>query len=188
MAANKKTTKNRLRKDQPPPEANGMPAAADAAGAAAPPKGKRAKAVKPQKGKKEPKPKKTSALDAAARVLAKAGTPMNCQEMIAAVAAKDYWTSPGGKTPSATLYSAILRELKIKKSEARFRKDRARQVRAPRQGIDGHGHVVTRGPAAAGPLLFERPSEAQVSLRTVQHLPGLLPRGLKLLAAAQSGD
>ena len=26
MAANKKTTKNRLRKDQPPPEANGMPA------------------------------------------------------------------------------------------------------------------------------------------------------------------
>jgi HB1, ASXL, restriction endonuclease HTH domain len=121
MAANKKTTKNRLRKEQQPPEANGMPAAADAAGAATPPKGKRAKAVKPQK-RKEPKPKKTSALDAAARVLAEAGTPMNCQEMIAAMAAKGYWTSPGGKTPAATLYSAILRELKTKKSEARFRK------------------------------------------------------------------
>jgi HB1, ASXL, restriction endonuclease HTH domain len=121
MAANKKTTKNRIRKDQPPPEANGMPADADA-GASAPPKGKRAKAVKTQKGKKEPKPKKTSALDAAARVLAEAGTHMNCQEMITAMAAKGYWTSPGGKTPSATLYSAILRELKTKKSEARFRK------------------------------------------------------------------
>jgi hypothetical protein len=42
--------------------------------------------------------------------------------MIAAMAAKSYWTSPGGKTPAATLYSAILRELKTKKSEARFRK------------------------------------------------------------------
>ncbi len=58
----------------------------------------------------------------AARVPAEAGTPMNCQEMIAAMAAKGYWTSPGGKTPAATLYSAILRELKTKKSEARFRK------------------------------------------------------------------
>ena len=47
---------------------------------------------------------------------------MNCQEMIDAMAAKGYWHSPGGKTPSATLYSAILRELKTKKSEARFRK------------------------------------------------------------------
>ena len=119
MAANKKTIKNRLRKEQPPPEANGMPAA-DAAGTAAP-AGKRGKAKK-QKAKEEPKAKKTSALDAAARVLAEAGQPMNCQEMIAAMAAKGYWTSPGGKTPAATLYSAILRELKTKKSEARFRK------------------------------------------------------------------
>jgi hypothetical protein len=38
------------------------------------------------------------------------------------MAAKGYWTSPGGKTPSATLYSAILRELKTKKGDARFRK------------------------------------------------------------------
>ena len=32
---------------------------------------------------------------------------MNCQEMIEAMAAKGYWKSPGGKTPAATLYSAI---------------------------------------------------------------------------------
>jgi hypothetical protein len=31
-------------------------------------------------------------------------------------------TRQRGKTPSATLYSAILRELKTKKNEARFRK------------------------------------------------------------------
>jgi len=78
--------------------------------------------AKPNKAKKETKAKKTSALDAAAKVLGEQGKPMNCQEMIDAMAAKGYWTSPGGKTPSATLYSAILRELKTKKSEARFRK------------------------------------------------------------------
>jgi hypothetical protein len=53
------------------------------------------------------KPKKLSALDAAARVLGESGQAMNCQEMVAAMAAKGYWTSPGGKTPSATLYTAV---------------------------------------------------------------------------------
>jgi hypothetical protein len=32
------------------------------------------------------------------------------------MAAKGYWTSPAGRTPTATLYSAILRELKTKGS------------------------------------------------------------------------
>src|SRR5262245_55078429 len=66
--------------------------------------------------------KKLSALDAAARVLGESGQPMNCQEMIEAMAAKGYWSSPGGKTPGATLYSAILRELKVRGADARFRK------------------------------------------------------------------
>jgi hypothetical protein len=65
---------------------------------------------------------KLSALDAAAKVLQEAGRPMNCQEMIQAMAAKGYWTSPAGKTPSATLYSSILRELKTKAGQARFQK------------------------------------------------------------------
>jgi HB1, ASXL, restriction endonuclease HTH domain len=132
MAANK-TTKSRLGSDQPPPEANGMPAAAStltqksaAARKAKSTKAKKApqaEKAKAEKAKAEKgKVKKTGALDAAARVLGEAGKPMNCQEMIAAMAAKGYWTSPAGKTPSATLYSAILRELKTKKSEARFRK------------------------------------------------------------------
>src|SRR5215831_11711 len=66
--------------------------------------------------------KKLSALDAAVRVLGENGQAMNCQEMIEAMAAKGYWSSPGGKTPAATLYSALLRELKVKGADARFRK------------------------------------------------------------------
>ena len=74
------------------------------------------------KAKKEPKPKKVSCLDAAAKVLGETGQPMNCQEMIDAMAQKGYWTSPGGQTPAATLYSAILREITTKGTESRFQK------------------------------------------------------------------
>jgi hypothetical protein len=79
------------------------------------------KARKNTKAEKKPKgEKKLSALDAATKVLAEAGRPMTCQEMIDAMAAKGLWTSPGGKTPSATLYSAILRELTTKGADSRF--------------------------------------------------------------------
>jgi hypothetical protein len=47
---------------------------------------------------------------------------MTCREMIEAMAAKGYWTSPGGKTPAATLYSGILREIATKGAQARFKK------------------------------------------------------------------
>jgi hypothetical protein len=66
--------------------------------------------------------KKLSALDAAAKVLTETGTAMTCQELIQVMAEKNYWTSPGGRTPQATLYSAILRELQTKGSQARFHK------------------------------------------------------------------
>jgi hypothetical protein len=78
-----------------------------------------AKPKRQRKAATEPKAKKLSALDAAAKVLAEEGKPLNCQEMIEAMAAKGYWTSPGGKTPAATLYSAILRELS-KGADSRF--------------------------------------------------------------------
>ena len=72
-----------------------------------------------------------SALDAAAKVLAETGQPMTCQEMIDAMASKGYWSSPGGQTPAATLYSAILRETSKKGAQARFRKEaRGKFVRA----------------------------------------------------------
>ena len=67
-------------------------------------------------------PAKLSALDAAAKVLEEAGEPMTCAALIAAMADKGYWTSPAGKTPSATLYSGMLRELKTKGEASRFRK------------------------------------------------------------------
>ena len=38
------------------------------------------------------------------------------------MAEKGYWTSPGGQTPHATLYSSILRELQTKGKNARFKK------------------------------------------------------------------
>ncbi|XZE35810.1 winged helix-turn-helix domain-containing protein [Pirellulaceae bacterium SH501] len=55
--------------------------------------------------------KRMSCIDAALKVLAESPEPMNTQEMIAAMEAKGYWSSPGGKTPHATLYSVILRDL-----------------------------------------------------------------------------
>jgi hypothetical protein len=92
-------------------------------GAAA--KGKKAKgekAPKTLKAVKEPKAKRVSALDAAAQVLAASEVPMRAKEMIAAMEAKGLWTSPGGKTPEATLYAAIIREIAAKGSAARFKK------------------------------------------------------------------
>ena len=55
-------------------------------------------------------------------MLATSKEPMNAKEMIEAMAKKALWTSPGGKTPHATLYSAIIREIALKGKEARFTK------------------------------------------------------------------
>ena len=67
-------------------------------------------------------PAKLSALDAAARVLSESRQAMTCPELIAAMAAQGYWTSPAGKTPQATLHAARTREIRIKKDQSRFRK------------------------------------------------------------------
>lgn len=66
--------------------------------------------------------KKLSALDAAAKVLGQKKKPMSAKELIEAISAKGYWKSPGGKTPSATLYSAMLREINTKGKQSRFKK------------------------------------------------------------------
>ena len=65
---------------------------------------------------------KLSQLDAAAKVLGESKEPMTTKQMVEAMAEKGYWTSPGGKTPWATLYSAILAEINAKGKEARFKK------------------------------------------------------------------
>jgi hypothetical protein len=75
----------------------------------------------------EPKAKKPSGLDAAARVLAESKQPMGVKEIVEVAAEKGYWKSPGGKTPHATVYSAIIREIGKLGKNARFKKvDRGR--------------------------------------------------------------
>ena len=80
--------------------------------------------IKPVKKAKpsNDQPRKMSALDAAAKVLGEATEPMATKEMIDAMSANGYWTSPGGQTPQATLYAAIAREIKLKGAESRFAK------------------------------------------------------------------
>src|SRR5439155_2735073 len=62
------------------------------------------KTPRPKAARAGDKAKKVSTLDAAARVLEETGEKMTCKEMIDAMAAKGYWTSPGGQTPDRTLY------------------------------------------------------------------------------------
>ena len=69
--------------------------------------------------------KRMSALDAAARVLADVGKPMRVGAVVQAMEANGLWRSPNGKTPSATVSAAIIREIAAKGKESRFvRKDR----------------------------------------------------------------
>jgi hypothetical protein len=107
-------------KAEPPAAEAGAPESEPATGEptaeATPAKKRRARSEKPAASGEN----KVSALDAAARLLAEEHRPMGCQEMIGAMAIKGYWTSPGGKTPAATLYSAILREIDTKGDASRF--------------------------------------------------------------------
>lgn len=88
---------------------------------------KKAAAKKPQAKKPEAQlpvaepGKKLSQFQAAIRVLADAGEPMTCKAMVETMNANGLWTSPGGKTPEATLYSSILRDTR-KGKDAQFRK------------------------------------------------------------------
>ncbi len=69
---------------------------------------------------------KLSGLDAAAQILGKAKEPMGCTSIVEQAIGGGLW-SPGGKTPHATLYAAIIREIAKKGKDARFKKvDRGR--------------------------------------------------------------
>ena len=68
---------------------------------------------------KAEKPKRTSGLDAAAQVLREAGKPMGAKAMVETMLAKGLWKT-GGKTPEATIYAAIIREIAAKGSASRF--------------------------------------------------------------------
>lgn len=65
---------------------------------------------------------RTSATEAAAKVLEESGMVMRATELIEAMAEKGLWSSPAGKTPAATLSAAIMREIAAKGDAARFRR------------------------------------------------------------------
>ncbi len=79
------------------------------------------RAAKSAKAPKTAKPKRPSGLNAAAAVLAEAKEPMTCGAMVEAMIAKGLWSSQG-KTPAATIYAAIIREIAAKGSQSRFKK------------------------------------------------------------------
>ncbi len=82
--------------------------------------------AKTPKAKAAPKTRKPGGLDAAVQVLTEAKEPMNCKVMVERMLAKGLWQT-NGKTPAATIYAAILREITTKGDASRFRKtDRGR--------------------------------------------------------------
>ena len=62
-------------------------------------------------------------LSAAAAVLERSDAPMSVKAMIEAAKSEGLWTPGAGKTPEQTLYSAIIREIKDKGDQSRFRKE-----------------------------------------------------------------
>jgi hypothetical protein len=62
-----------------------------------------------------------SGLDAAAKVLADAGKPLTTQEIVERAIKSGLWKTEG-KTPAATIYAAIIREIAKKGAAGRFRK------------------------------------------------------------------
>jgi len=137
----KKTTKKAAAKK--PPRMSASAARAEGAqrtkaalAATAKPAGGKAKATKAAKAPKERKPtptKRLSGLDLAAKVLAEAREPLNAKAIAERAVAAGWKTN--GKTPEATLYAAIIREIARKGAESRFRKtDRGLFAATPTSG------------------------------------------------------
>jgi hypothetical protein len=89
---------------------------ADAARAEGAGKTKAAKAKAPKVAKE----RKPSGLDLAAKVLAASKEPLAAKAITEATIAAGWKTN--GKTPHATLYAAIIREIAVKGKDARFKK------------------------------------------------------------------
>jgi len=79
------------------------------------------KVKEPKAAAKEKKERRPSGLDAAVTVLTEAGTPMNTADMVKRMLETGLWKT-GGKTPAATIYAAIIREISVKGEASRFRK------------------------------------------------------------------
>lgn len=70
--------------------------------------------------------KPLSGLDAAAILLREASAPLNAQDLVGLMLERGLWKTEG-KTPAATIYAAMIREIRSKGSDSRFVKaDRGR--------------------------------------------------------------
>lgn len=113
---------------------------------------------KPAKARPPKSDGKLSQLDAAAKVLAEAGEPMTTKAMIEAMATQGYWTSPGGATPWATLYSALIREIAHKGAESRFTK------------VDRGQFALNAGTAPAAKPAAKKPADGTPGPKSVSDL------------------
>ena len=136
-------------------------------------------------------------LDAAAKVLGETGTAMTCPELIAAMQERGYWSSPAGKTPAATLYSAIQREIAVKGGESRFKKTapghfaardakvepaserRSSAKKAKKAKKGGKGKKAEKGAKAAEAATATAPASRRVLPRPprTEPAPTFAPRG-----------
>jgi len=82
---------------------------------------KAAKAATTRKAAAPADGKPLSGLDAAAKILADVGQPMRARELVNTMIERGLWKS-GGKTPWATIYAAVIREITAKGKASRFRK------------------------------------------------------------------
>ncbi len=78
-------------------------------------------ATRAKRPAKDAKPRKVSLMDAAVMILGKAKEPMSAQAIVDAVAEQGLWKGEG-KTPHATLYAAMIREIAKKGKASRFTK------------------------------------------------------------------
>jgi hypothetical protein len=81
---------------------------------------------------------------------------MTTKELIEAMAAKKLWESPAGKTPSATLYAALSREITTKGAASRFQKTEPGKF-----ATTGKGEATEAAPAA--PAKATKPKAAKAT-------------------------
>ena len=95
---------------------------------------KAAKDTKPAAKRRTGERRRPSGLDAAATVLAGAGGPLGCKDMVEQMLTKGLWQTKGA-TPASTIYAAIIREIAVKGADSRFRKtERGRFELAAKKG------------------------------------------------------
>jgi len=119
---------------------------------------------------------KLSALDAAALVLAdlpksEAAGGISANDLIDRMQSRGLWQSPGGKTPSATLYAAMMREVADKGEASRFarvakgRFTLASGIMKPAKSAVAKplGNAAAKGDAKSPAKTEPKPSSAKLS-------------------------